>query len=113
MTYFYNMKNVTGFSTLAFACIVLFNCTSCTSAKKLTIMKDLSANQTVPGPKPAPIYHIRAKDNLYISIATPDQDLSRMTDPTASGISQATAYEGIASRAVNGNVVDIDGNINL
>lgn len=113
MTYFYNMKNVTGFSLLTFACILSIYCTSCTTAKKLTIMKDLSPNQTVPGPPPPPIYHIRPKDNLYIGIAVPDQDLSRMTDPTSNGASLAMAYEGIASKAVNGNIVDVDGNIAL
>ncbi len=107
------MKNVHGFSLLTFACIVLFHCTSCTSAKKLTIMKDLSANQTVPGPKPPPIYHIRAKDNLYVGIATTDQDLTRTTDPTSSGLTNAMAYEGIAGKAVFGNLVDLDGNISL
>lgn len=111
MTYFYNMKNVNGFSLLTFACILSIYCTSCTTAKKLTIMKDLSPNQTVPGPLPPPIYHIRPKDNLYIGIATPDQDLSKMTDPTSNGASGAMAYEGIASKSVNGNIVDVDGNI--
>jgi polysaccharide export outer membrane protein len=105
------MKNVNGFSLLTFACILSIYCTSCTTAKKLTIMKDLSPNQTVPGPKPPPIYHIRPKDNLYIGISTPDQDLTKMTDPTSNGASGAMAYEGIASKAVNGNIVDIDGNI--
>ncbi len=76
-------------------------------------MQDLSPNQTVPGPKPPPVYHIRTKDNLYIGIATPDQDLSKMTDPTSNGVSLAMAYEGIASKAVNGNIVDADGNITL
>jgi polysaccharide export outer membrane protein len=113
MTYFYNMKNVHGPSLLTFACALMLFCTSCTNAKKLTIMKDLSPNQTVPGPKPPPVYHIRAKDNLYIGISTPDQDLSKMTDPTSNGASVAMAYEGTASKSVNGNVVDIEGNINL
>src|ERR1700722_1370158 len=113
MTYFYNMKNVTGLPLLTFACILSICCTSCTTAKKLTIMKDLSPNQIVPGPKPPPIYHIRAKDNLYVGIATPDQDLSRMTDPTSNGASLAMAYEGTASKSVNGNIVDNDGNITL
>ncbi|HET6252739.1 MAG TPA: polysaccharide biosynthesis/export family protein [Puia sp.] len=107
------MKNVHGFSHLTFACLLLIYCTSCTTAKKLTIMQDLSPNQSVPGPKPPPIYHIRPKDNLYVGIATPDQDLTRMTDPTSNGVSLAMAYEGIASKAVNGNIVDPDGNITL
>jgi polysaccharide export outer membrane protein len=107
------MKNVHGFSLLTFACILLIHFTSCTSAKKLTIMRDLSANQTVPGPKPPPIYHIRPKDNLYVAIATTDQDLSRTTDPTASGVTNAMAFEGIAGKAVFGYLVDLDGNISL
>jgi polysaccharide biosynthesis/export protein len=76
-------------------------------------MQDLSPNQTVPGPRPAPVYHIRPKDNLYVGIATPDQDLTRMTDPTTNGVSLAMAYEGTTSKAVNGSMVDADGNITL
>ncbi|HLX67593.1 MAG TPA: polysaccharide biosynthesis/export family protein, partial [Puia sp.] len=60
-----------------------------------------------------PVYHIRPKDNLYVGIATPDQDLTRMTDPTTNGVSLAMAYEGTTSKAVNGNLVDADGNITL
>jgi polysaccharide export outer membrane protein len=76
-------------------------------------MQDLSPNQTVPGPKAAPVYHIRQKDNLYVGIAIPDQDLTRMTDPTTNGVSLAMAYEGTTSKAVNGSMVDADGNITL
>jgi polysaccharide export outer membrane protein len=107
------MKNVTVFSLLTFACSVILYCTSCTTAKKLTIMQDLSPNQTVPGPKPPPVYHIRTKDNLYVGISTPDQDLTKMTDPTSNGVSLAMAYEGTTSKAVNGNIVDADGTITL
>jgi polysaccharide biosynthesis/export protein len=107
------MKNVAGFSLLRFACPLLLICSSCTTAKKLTIMQDLSPNQTLPGPRQAPVYHIRPKDNLYIGIATPDQDLSKMTDPTSNGVSLAMAYEAATSKAVNGNIVDADGNITL
>ena len=107
------MKNVQGFSLLTFACILLTYCTSCTSAKKLTIMKDLSANQTIPGPKPPPVYHLRIKDNIYVSIATTDQDLSRTTDPTSSGLTNPMVFEGIAGKAIFGNLIDLDGNVSL
>lgn len=107
------MKNVHVTFLLAHACSFLLFCSSCTTAKKLTIMQDLSPNQTVPGPKAVPVYHIRPKDNLYVGIATPDQDLSKMTDPTTNGVSLAMAYEGTTSKAVNGNMVDADGNITL
>jgi len=75
-------------------------------------MDDLNPNETVRGPKPPPIYHIKIKDNLFVSISTQDQDLTRTTDPTASG-GAPPSYEGPASRAVNGNIVDGDGNIDL
>jgi polysaccharide export outer membrane protein len=107
------MKNVAGFSLLSFACPLLLFCSSCTTAKKLTIMQDLSPNQTLPGPRQTPVYHIRPKDNLYVGISTPDQDLSKMTDPTSNGVSLAMAYEAATSKAVNGNIVDADGNITL
>lgn len=92
---------------------LLFSCTSCTNARKLTIMKDVGANETVPGPRPAPLYHIRPSDNLYIGVLTPDQDLSKMTDPTATGPTFPTAFEGNASKAVNGYIVDADGNVTI
>ena len=108
------MKKNNGLLLLAFLCPIwiLLNCSSCTTAKKLTIMDDVSPNETIRGPKPAPIYHIKIKDNLFVSIATQDQDLTRTSDPTASGAA-AISYEGSASRAVNGDIVDGDGNINL
>ena len=48
-------------------------------------MEDLDPNETIRGPKPAPIYHIKPKDNLYVGISTSDQDLSKMTDPIGGG----------------------------
>jgi polysaccharide export outer membrane protein len=110
------MKKNDGFLLLTFLCLLwfLFSCSSCTTAKKLTIMDDLGPNETVRGmPRPAPLYRIKAKDNLYIGISTQDQDLNKMTDPTGNGTSLALAYEGMVSRSVNGNLVDTAGNITL
>jgi polysaccharide export outer membrane protein len=105
------VKNV-HVTSLTFACSLFLYC-SCTTAKKLTIMQDLSPNQTVVGPRPAPVYHIRPNDNLYVGIATPDQDLTKMTDPTTNGVPNAMAFEGITSKAINGDIVDLNGNISL
>jgi polysaccharide biosynthesis/export protein len=116
MTYFYNMKKINGFLLLPFlySLWLLFSCSSCTTAKKLTVMGDISPNETIGGwPKPAPLYHIKAKDNLYVGISTQDQDLTRTTDPTGNGMPQGMGYESSSSRAVNGNQVDADGNITL
>src|SRR5580692_10229729 len=115
MIYFYNMKKNKHLLLLSPLCLyfLLLCCSACTTAKKLTIMDDLQPDETVKGQHPAPVYHIKPKDNLYVSISTPDLDLSKMTDPTGNGATLAMAYEGPASRAVNGNIVDVDGNINL
>jgi polysaccharide biosynthesis/export protein len=116
MTYFYNMKKNNGLLLLPFLCSfwLLFSCSSCTTAKKLTIMDDLSPNETVRGlPKPAPIYHIKAKDNLYVGFSTQDQDLTRTTDPTGNGSPIGVGYESSSGRTINGNIVDPDGNITL
>lgn len=107
------MKNVHGHALLTFACLLFLYCSSCTTAKKLTIMQDLSPNQTVAGPKPPPVYHIRPKDNLFVGVAVPDQDLSKMTDPTTNGVSLALAYEAQTSKAVNGYIVDAYGNVTI
>jgi polysaccharide export outer membrane protein len=115
MIYFYNMKKNKDLLLLSPLCLyfLLLCCSACTTAKKLTLMNDLQPDETIKGLHPAPVYHIKPKDNLYVSISTPDLDLSKMTDPTGNGATLAMAYEGPASRAVNGNVVDVDGNITL
>jgi polysaccharide export outer membrane protein len=93
---------------------ILFSCSSCTNAKKLTILQDVSPNETIRGlPKAAPVYHIRVKDNLFVGISTQDPDMSKMTDPTGNGLQTAVAFEGLASRSVNGNTVEADGTVNL
>jgi polysaccharide export outer membrane protein len=116
MTYFYNMKKNNGLLLLPFlySLWLLFSCSSCTSAKKLTVMNDLGPNENIAGwPKQAPVYHIKAKDNLYVGISTQDQDLNKVTDPTSMSAQPGMGYETSSARAVNGNMVDADGNITL
>jgi len=77
-------------------------------------MQDLNPNETVGGwPRQAPLYHIKAKDNLYVGISTQDQDLTKATDPTGNSGPQGLLLESSAARAVNGNLVDADGNITI
>src|ERR1700722_6325110 len=110
------MKKNNGLLLLTFLCLLwsLFSCYSCTNAKKLTVMDDLSPDESIQGlPKAAPVYHIKSKDNLYVSISTQDQDLTKMTDPTGNGLPLAAAFEGLSSRSGNGNLVDSGENISL
>jgi polysaccharide biosynthesis/export protein len=101
---------------LPFLCSLwlVFSCSSCTTAKKLTIMQDLGPNETIRGlPRPAPVYHLKAKDNLYIGISTQDPDLSKISDPTGNGMPLGLGYESPSSRSINGIMVDSNGNITL
>jgi polysaccharide export outer membrane protein len=111
------MKKNNGLLLLTFLCLLwsLFSCYSCTNAKKLTVMDDLSPDEIIQGlPKAAPVYHIKSKDNLYVGISTQDQDLTKnMTDPTGNGLPIGMTFEGTASRAINGNEVDAAGNITI
>jgi polysaccharide biosynthesis/export protein len=97
---------------LLYAICITIALTSCTSAKNLTYFQDAAPNQTVKGlPKPPPIYKIRARDNLFVSITSQDPDMNKLIDP--SGGTQNSSYEGPASKAVNGNIVLADGTIEL
>lgn len=93
-------------------CILLY-LTSCTSAKKLTYLDDAVPDQTLKGvPKPPPVYKIRIKDNLYVNIITQDAEMNKLVDPTG-GNQNPLMFEGVASKAVNGIIVQADGSINL
>src|SRR6202000_1266404 len=110
------MKKNNGLLLLTFLCPfwILFNLSSCISAKKLTYLDDASPNQTLRGlPKAAPVYHIRVQDNLFVGVYTQDPDMSRMYDPAGSSVQSANTWDGLASRSVNGNTVDPDGTVNL
>jgi polysaccharide biosynthesis/export protein len=110
------MKKNNSLLLLPFLCSLwlLFSCASCTTAKKLTVMQDLKPNETVGGwPRQAPLYHIKAKDNLYVGISTQDQDLTKATDPTGNSGPQGLLLESSSARAVNGTLVDADGNITI
>jgi len=108
------MKRCNRLSLLVFlyALCLVSALTSCTSAKKLTFLQDADPGQTVKGlPKP-PVYKIKAGDNLFVSIGTQDADMNKLVDP--SGGSQTTlSFEGGASKSLNGNIVQVDGTIQL
>ncbi|MHA4809787.1 polysaccharide biosynthesis/export family protein [Flavitalea flava] len=87
--------------------------TSCTSAKKLTYLQDVTPDQTLRGlPKPPPPYKIRVKDNLFVSINSQDPEMNKLIDPS-SGAQIASNFEVPALKAVNGNLVQADGTIDL
>jgi len=96
------------------ALFILFSLFSCTSAKKLTYFQDLTPNETLKGlPRPAPVYKIRLSDNLFVGIYSQDPEMNKLYDPSGTSNQASVAFEGAASRAVNGNIVSPDGTISL
>jgi len=100
---------------VVFLCALCFTASlsSCTSAKQLTYLRDVTPNQTIKGaPKAPPVYKIREGDNLFVSIISQDLEMNKIIDP-ANGNQNSLTYEGAASRALNGNIVHADGTIQL
>lgn len=90
----------------------LVSCTS--STKQLSYAQDLKSGEFVKGKTVgAPIYRISVNDNIYVKINSSDPDMNKIFDPSELSNQAANNYEGQASRTINGNIVDLDGNINL
>jgi polysaccharide export outer membrane protein len=102
------------FRLLLAALLIIAGLSSCTSAKKLTYLRDLDEGEFLKGsPKAAPVYKIKAKDNLYVSINSSDPEMNKLFNPADAVNQSSSGYEGQVSRTVNGNTVDLQGNINL
>jgi polysaccharide export outer membrane protein len=109
------MKKSNRSSLLVFLCALCFIAalTSCTSAKQLTYLHDVTPNQTIKGaPKPPPVYKIRVGDNLFVSINAQDAEMNKLIDPST-GAQNNLTFEGGASKTLNGNIVHVDGTIQL
>ena len=106
-------SNRSSIMTFLYTLCFIASLASCTSAKQLTYLQDVKPNQAINGaPKPPPVYKIRVGDNLFVSIATQDPEMSKMVDPSG-GSQNSLTYEGGASKALNGNIVYADGTISL
>ncbi len=81
-----NLQNM-GRLTILLLFLTLF--ISCKTRKDLLYLQDINdlEEQNVPGKSPE--YRIKPDDNLYINILTPDQDVSKLFNP-----SQAGSYSG-------------------
>lgn len=101
--------------TILLLFLTLFN--SCKTRKDLLYLQDILdlEEQNVPGKSPE--YRIKPDDNLYINILTPDQDVSKLFNPSQAtgGNSGGTTqnYGNPASQYINGFIVDKAGAITL
>jgi polysaccharide biosynthesis/export protein len=94
---------------------ILFD-SSCNSYRNLTYMKDSKDQERLRGyPKVVPPYHIRVKDNLYVSIVSSDLEVNKLYNPAHAGSPQTTnnEYANPANQFVFGYEVDSSGSISL
>ena len=83
-------------------------------------MKDVEAGQRVlnTAPQEAPEYHIRMKDNLYVSILSQNPEMNLLYNPalaqnTGTQTSTQQMYGSLSNQYLNGYEVDVDGFITL
>lgn len=89
---------------------------SCVSYKNLKYLKNAKNEETMHGlPKTGPLYHVRVKDNLYISMITNDAEMNKLFNPAHAGSTQSinNEYESPANQYVYGYEVDTSGVVNL
>jgi polysaccharide biosynthesis/export protein len=89
---------------------------SCVSYKNLKYLNNAKNEETMHGlPKTGPLYHVRVKDNLYISMITNDVEMNKLFNPAHAGSTQSinNEYESPANQYVYGYEVDTSGVVNL
>lgn len=98
------------------AMILLLSNSSCISYKNLNYLKDTKNEERLRGyPKTGPLYHIRTKDNLYVSLISNDVEVNKLYNPAHAGSTQSTnnEFQTPANQLVYGFEVDSSGFINL
>ncbi len=94
--------------------LILFS--SCTSYKELMYLKDVHGKEQLNNlPATPPVYKIKEKDNLYVSIVTANPELNRVYNPPQSGTNTAenNQFATVPGQFINGNEVDANGEITL
>jgi len=111
------MINLHNMGRLIILLLFLSLLNSCKTRRDLLYLQDINdlEEQNVPGKSPE--YRIKPDDNLYINILTPDQDVSKLFNPSQAtgGNSGGTSqnYGNPASQYINGYIVDKSGTIIL
>lgn len=109
------LMNVRVIGYLLIAAIVFSN-SSCISYHNLTYLKNEKKDQHLHGyPRSVPPYHIRVKDNLFVSIISSDLEINKLYNPAHGGSPNTTnnEYENPANQFIFGYEVDSVGNIHL
>jgi polysaccharide export outer membrane protein len=96
--------------------ILFLSNSSCVSYRNLHYLQDTKNEERMRGfPKTAPLYHIRTKDNLYVSLITNDVEVNKLYNPAHAGSTQSinNEFQTPANQLVYGFEVDSSGNVNL
>ena len=114
------MPNKTTCSGLMANMILLFiliaGSSSCVSYKNLKYLTNATDQERLRGlPKTGPLYHVRVKDNLYISMITNDAEVNKLFNPAHAGSAQSinNEYQSPGNQYVYGYEVDTSGVVNI
>ena len=89
---------------------------SCVSYKNLKYLNNAKNGGKLRGlPKTGPLYHVKVKDNLYISLITNDAEVNKLFNPAHAGSTQSinNEFQNPADQYVYGYEVDTSGVVNL
>ncbi len=112
-----NRSMLSGKAALSGFLLLLLSLVSCRSRKELMYLRDIRGEkQTLDGlPATAPMYRLKPRDNLFISIVSPNADLNKVYNPyqVASNNSGGNHYENLSGQYIHGYEVDADGFVSL
>jgi polysaccharide export outer membrane protein len=97
-------------------CVFIAGFSSCVSYKNLKYLNNAKNEEKLRGlPRTGPLYHVKVKDNLYISLITNDVDVNKLFNPAHAGSTQSinNEYQSAANQYVYGYEVDTSGVVNL
>src|SRR5882762_1878011 len=90
---------------LSFLVMVSFF-SSCRSHKDLTMLRDITTQQTLTGyPEPPPDHHINDYDNLYVSIVSSNKEMNELYNPAFAATATRSSNTGIIYNEVAGQYI--------
>lgn len=96
--------------------LILLNFTSCRSTRDMKFLQNMSNNELITATRQAPLYKIKADDNLYIDIQSTNPELDKLfSSEKSNGFNGGTQsnYGDLPSQYINGYQVNVKGTITL
>jgi polysaccharide export outer membrane protein len=90
---------------------------SCRSNKDLTMLRDVSPQESLKYPVPPPPHRVGENDNLYVSIVSSNKEMNELYNPAYAGSSKnsnsSIIYNEVAGQYIYGYQADANGEIAL